>query len=52
MAQGYELYGETHGWRDTKKLIAHAVEIISDQSLQKAAPDVLNILTFKSVEIS
>lgn len=52
MAQGYELYGKTHGWYDTKKSIAHAVQIVCGQSLQKAAPDVLNILTFKSVEIS
>lgn len=52
MAQRYELYGETHRWHDTNKLIFHAVQIVSGQSLQKAAPDVLNILTFKSVESS
>lgn len=43
---------ETHRWHDTNKLISHAVQIVSGESLQKAAPDFLNILTFKPVESS
>lgn len=52
VAHRYELYGETRRWHGTKKLISHAVQIVSGQSLQKAVPDVMNILTFKSVESS